>query len=198
MAGGVTIEGADSFEAALKTVKELVMPEAEQAIGESLQELRRVMAPYPPQPDRDRANQNQEHPSPYNTYVRGIGQFPRSSFAQVDGAWVRKGKGAYKKGPKGGKIRRTSQNMKKRWSMTVKRDGDAVSGTLENTAGYSGIVMGHKPGSGEHHDGIPDQVAFHAATGWMNIDDGLAQIQSKIDRAFGRVIERVMQKLRGS
>jgi hypothetical protein len=198
MAGGVTIDGVDSFETALKTVEDLVMPEAERAIGESLEELRKIMAPYPPQPDRDRANQNKEHPSPYNTYVRGIGQFPRSSFAQVDGAWGRKKKGAYKKGPKGGKVRRTSQNLKKKWNLTVKQDGNAVSGVLENTASYSGVVLGHKQGSGEHADSIPDQAPFHADTGWMNIDDGMTQVQPKIDRAFRRVIDRVMQKLRGS
>lgn len=192
----ITDEGFDELQRGLQRASRLALPLAERAIGVALTALESVMAPYPPQPDRDRANQDGEKPSPYNTYVRGIGHFPRSAFRQVEGVWQRKKTGAYKPGPKGGKVRRTSQQLDKRWRIRVVREGHAVVGTLENTASYSGYVIGHKAGV-ESNDGTPAQAPFHAETGWPNVDDSLAHVQPIIDQAFETVIDTFVTQLAG-
>jgi hypothetical protein len=186
----IEAQGFDQLAAALAQATEIATPLAARAVGESLQAIQLVMAPYPNQPDRDRARKAGD-PSPYNTYVRGTGQFPRSAFRKVKGVWQRKLKGAYKPGPKGGTVRRTSQNMDKQWRITVTTGGDGVTGELRNGATYSGYVMGWQSGD-------PQQVAYHAATGWVNADDGIAQAQPQIDAAFDAAIDQIFTQIQGA
>ena len=185
----------DQFTGALRQVGEIAAPLAERAIGEILEELKSIMSPYPAQPDRDRANPGNK-PSPYNTYVRGIGQFPRSSFKNVGGEWQRKKRGAYKAGPKGGTVRRTSQQLGKRWRIRVRGSSKGVEGELSNSAGYAGVVLGHK-GAGSS-DGIPQQADYHGKTGWPNVDDSIAAVQPKRDQIADQLIDEIINRLAGS
>jgi hypothetical protein len=189
-------EGFDELMQALEQAREIALPLGEQAVAVGLTAIRSQMAPYPPQPDRDRAKPP-GGPSPYNTYVRGIGQFPRSSFAQVDGKWERKKKGAYKPGPKGGTVRRTSQEMNKKWRMQVRREGNTVVGELENQASYSGQVMGHKPGA-DNSDGIDYQRPYHAETGWTNVDDAINAARPAFDQAVSQAIDAIVDHIKGT
>lgn len=174
---------------------QVARPLGERAVAAGLTAILRRMEPYPPQPDRDRSRPP-DGPSPYNTYVRGIGHFPRSSFAQVDGKWERKKKGAYKLGPKGGKVWRTSEQLRKKWRLTVDLQGDTVHGTLENEASYSGEVEGHKAGA-DAGDGIAMQAPYHALTGWPNVDDAIEQARPEFDQAVDEAIEAIAAYLKG-
>lgn len=194
MIGGADTSEIDAFAQALKQVEEIAAPLGERAIGVSLTALKNALEPVPPQPDRDRANQDHKHPSPYNRYVRGTGVFPRSSFEMVDGQWKRKKKGAYKKGPKRGKVHYTSEQSPKKWQIQVMAQSGAVEGELRNEASYSGVLWGHKPGVNAD-DGIPEQAPFHTLTGWSNIDDSLTAVQPVIDAAFDKAVEQTVKHL---
>lgn len=185
----------DAFAGALRQVEQLAAPLAERAIGDILEELKTIMSPYPAQPDRDRANPGNK-PSPYNTYVRGIGQFPRSSFKNVGGEWQRKKRGAYKAGPRGGTVHRTSQQLGKRWRIRVRGSSKGVEGVLSNSAGYAGVVLGHK--SAGSSDGIRQQADFHAKTGWPNVDDSIAAVLPKRDQIADQLIDEIINQLAGS
>lgn len=192
-------EGFNELEQALRQASEIALPLGERAVAAGLTAIRQALAPYAPQPDRDRARPP-GGPSPYNTYVRGIGHFPRSSFAQVDGRWERKKKGAYKPGPKGGTVRRTSEQMNKKWRIEVRREpiqgAPAVLGILENQASYSGSVLGHKPG-GDTSDGIALQEPYHALSGWNNVDDAKEQAMPAFHAACDQAIQAVLDHLKG-
>lgn len=195
MAEAVITTGLDEIQEALGQVRQVAAPLVKNAVRLALEAVREQMAPYPPQPDRDRARP-ENGPSPYNTYVRGIGNFPRSAFTRNrQGLWVRKKKGAYEPGPKGGTVRRTSEELSKRWMMWVTDDGDAISGTLVNTASYSGLVMGHHPGASAGDD-IPDQAPYHAATGWVSVDDAIPAAQQTIDALMDEVANKIVELLR--
>lgn len=168
-----------------------MQPIGEWVVAGALDAIKKEWGEYPNQPDRDRANPGNK-PHPYNTYVRGIGQFPRSSFAQVNSKWERKAKGAYKSGPAGGKVRRTSQQMSKRWRMSVHQVDDGVEGELENTASYAGYVIGHSDGSD------PAQVPFHAQTGWVGEEDALQRAQPTIDKLVNAATDEILSRLGGA
>jgi hypothetical protein len=187
------VNGSDDlkrFAEALGQSTEFSIPMAEKAIGIGLSAIREVMAPYPPQPARDRAKT-------FNTYVRGIGRFPKSSFEfeAGEGLWLRKAKSAYLRGPRGGKVRRTSQRLSTKWRLMVWRmDGAGgqfgVEGELRNDATYSGWVNGPIDKAADPH-----QVAPHTLTGWVNADDGLAQAQPEIDAAFAQALDGIVKAL---
>jgi hypothetical protein len=178
----------DDLEGALNKFSAIAMPLASQAIGRLIALAAGEMKVRPPQPDRDRANPGNK-PSPYNTYVRGIGHFPRSAFNGTQ----RKSKGAYKPGPKGGKVRYTSQKMAQKFRMSVTASDTEVTGTLTNEATYSGLVLGHKPDSGLE----PVQAAPHQQTGWPNVEDMEAKMKPIMDQEFDQVITQVIKQLSG-
>lgn len=190
-------EGFNELEQALLQASEIALPLGERAVAAGLTAIRQALAPYAPQPDRDRARPP-GGPSPYNTYVRGIGNFPRSAFAQIDGRWERKKQGAYKPGPKGGTVQRTSQQMNKKWRMTLYQSAllGAAVGELENQATYSGAVLGHKPG-GDLSDGIALQEPYHALSGWNNVDDAKETAMPIFHAACDQAIQAIVDHLKG-
>lgn len=190
-------EGFNELERALREASEIALPLGERAVAAGLTAIRQRLAPYPPQPDRDRAKPP-GGPSPYNRYVRGIGTFPKSSFALIDGKWERKKKGAYKPGPKGGTVQRTSQQLNKKWRMSLYQSAllGAAVGELENTATYSGAVLGHKAG-GDVSDGIALQEPYHALTGWANVDDAREAALPIFHAACDQAIQAVINHLKG-
>lgn len=154
------------------------------AVGLALESVREIMAPYPPQPDRERSGS-------FNTYVRGVGNYPKSSFKQMaDGTWKPSRKLA------AGKIKFTSQRLSTKWRISIAQSAESVDGELSNEAGYSGFVLGHKKGV-QANDNVPEQVDFHATTGWSNIEDAMAQAEGKISAAFEDIADELVLFIKG-
>lgn len=159
----------------LRDAERAFIPFASRAIGRILVALEALVEPYPPQPDRDRA-------STFNTYVRGIGQFPRSAFKRDI-----KAPGGFKvsRKVKTGTIKLTSQQMDRKFHTEVRTTEKEVIGRHWNEATYSGYVLG------------PAQVPWHRATGWANRDEVLDLLQPQIDEEKEAAVEEFMSGLRG-
>jgi len=188
----VEITGVDEVEAALSQISEIALPIGTRVVGAALGEIKNHWSVTPPMPDRDRANPGNK-PSPYNTYVRTQGSFPRSAFKRDQaGEWQRKKNGAYKAGPRGGKFRATSQNIGKQFREEVHQVDDGVEGILKNEATYAGYVIGHDQGAGD-----PEQVSFHKATGWPTIEDAVTAAQPVIHDLEQQAALDLVNKLTG-
>lgn len=166
---------------ALSAVDELFLPYAAKAILVSLSALEQAVSPYPAQPARDRGKS-------FNTYVRGVGFYPRSAFiaaAQEPGGYrVKRRKKA--------QIRHTSEQMDKRYVTVVVQTSKGVEGTLKNTASYSGWVIGSKDAGT-----IPHQMAYHTETGWPNKDDTLEATIPFINEQCEKAIDAMLQNIAG-
>lgn len=155
------------------------IPSAMTEMVRVLVKVQAEISPYPPQPDRMRSGK-------LNTYVRGVGRYPKSAFvpetSEPGGFKVRKTKRA--------QIRHTSQDMASKYRMSVQVTDSNIEGRLWNEADYSGWVIGPK-------EGDPHQVAFHTETGWPNQDDVMTRLQPEIDAHKERAIASLMDTLRG-
>ena len=153
-------------------------------MGIALEAIYDRISPYPPQPDRMRAKT-------FNGYVRGIGVFPKSAFffSSEDQLWQRRPR--ISKATRA-KIRYTSQQMSKKWRLTVvaAADGTGVTGTLANLATYSGWVVGPLDTAKRPH-----QAAWHTLTGWPNSDDSIKAAQPDISAAFGAAMDQIIKIL---
>ena len=175
----VTLKGFDELANSLDMAAALFVAPASRAIAESLLAVQEIIEVYPPQPPRDRA-------ATFNTYVRGRGQYPRSAFIALPG-------GGHKiKRTAAAKIRMTSQQMDKRFRVEVVPTDTDVTGTLKNTATYSGWVLGS-----EDQGETPHQVAFHAETGWVSRDAAIEQAMPAIDEAMNKAIDEFLAGLAG-
>jgi hypothetical protein len=161
----------EKFREALNQSSRIALPLAERAMGLSLTAVEEILAPYPPQPPRDRAKT-------FNTYVRGIGRYPRSAFA---GAKIK---------TKGAKVRRISERLNTKFRTEVRIDGANVLGELRNEASYSGWVLGSKDSSNDPH-----QVRPHEQTGWENQDDAIEEAMPDIDRFFDEMLDDFIKEL---
>jgi len=161
----------EKFREALKQSSQIALPLAEKAIGLALTAVEEILAPYPPQPPRDRAKT-------FNTYVRGIGRYPRSAFS---GAKIK---------TKGVAVKRTSQRLSTKFRTKVTIAGENVLGELRNEADYSGWVLGSKDSSQDPH-----QVEWHKQTGWANRDDALDEAMPDIERFFDEMIDDFIEAL---
>ncbi len=83
---------------------------------------------------------------------------------------------------------RTSQRLDTRFRMLVQPQGTNIEGVLENTASYSGWVIGPKEGN-------PHQVDFHAETGWTNADDAIEQATPQIDKFCDELTSAILDEL---
>jgi hypothetical protein len=160
----------------LAGVERLFIPFASRAIALSLNRLLSLISPYPPQPPRNRGKK-------LNTYVRGVGFYPRSAFVadseQPGGYRVKRAKKAT--------IRYTSEQMDKRYVQKVKATGNGVEGTLQNTASYSGWVIGSKDANE-----VPHQQPYHTETGWPNKDDTLEAVMPFINEQRDKAVNELM------
>lgn len=170
-------ENFDSLAKGLENADELFVPFASEAIAKCLDLINSINGPYPPQPDRMRSGH-------LNTYVRGQGFYPASSFvaeASQPGGF------AIKKTPKA-QIRMTSQQMSTRFKKSVKTSKTAVIGELRNTASYSGFVIGSKQEE-------PRQQSYHAETGWVSKEDALDQAKPEMEKAYTDAVGSFMKSL---
>lgn len=163
----------------LDGIDRLFIPYATKAIAISLNYLKGLISPYPPQPPRNRGGR-------INTYVRGVGFYPRSAFVSDSSE-----PGGYRvKRAKKSTIRYTSEQMDKRYAQVVKSTETGAEGTLKNTASYSGWVIGSKD-----NNEIPHQLPYHTITGWPNKDDTLNAAMPFIDAQRDKAIDQMMQAI---
>ena len=158
----------EKFKEGLRNAEKLIQPLLTIAMGKALTAVKGEDAPYPPQPDRDRAKS-------FNTYVRGVGSYPKSAFVEAP-----KEPGGYKirTGVKRGQIKFTSQQMGSRFTEKVTQKENAVVGNLHNSATYSGYVIGSDD----------EQVKFHAETGWVSTDDAIDRAMPTIEKVVDDAI----------
>lgn len=163
----------------LNGLDKFFVPFASKAVATSLEYLKALISPYPPQPARDRSGS-------FNTYVRGVGFLPRSAFS-ADASEP----GGYKvKRKKTTVIRATSEQMDKRYRTLVGVSPRGVTGILRNEASYSGWVIGSK-----NQTETPHQVPYHTETGWPNKDDTFEQAKPFIDNQCEQAINDMLASL---
>lgn len=173
----VDFRGFDELARALDTADELFLPLASQAMSMAVLAIEEEIAPYPPQPPRDRSKH-------FNTYVRGQGFYPKSAFVEDKSQ-----PGGYRtKKVKTGQIRFTSQQMDKKFRGKVEISKNVVTGTLRNEASYSGYVIGS-----ESED--PRQTDFHAETGWTSKEDAIQRAMPKIENAIQNAVDEFLARL---
>jgi len=141
-------------------------------MGLALTAVEEIISPYPPQPPRDRAKT-------FNTYVRGVGRYPKSAFT-----------GGKVKLKKGAKVKRTSQRLNTKFRTEVNVQNDEVLGELRNEASYSGWVLGSEDKTKDPH-----QMEYHAQTGWVNEDEALRQADGEISRIFDEMADDFLKSL---
>lgn len=169
----------DKFTGATRKMIAVAVAPAVRAIGLSLAEIQRRLAPYPPQPSRTRAKT-------FNTYVRGIGRFPRSAFTERPGGGFKISRRKAR-----GRIRYTSQQMNRRFEIEVKAVGQGVEGELRDNATYSGWVLGTTDQSADPH-----QVLYHAETGWTSKDDAIEQAMPTINQLLSDLGDQIVGSLK--
>lgn len=171
----ITTPDSGKLEKALDNATTMFVAFASKAMAKSLVAIEEAISPYPPQPDRMRSGH-------LNTYVRGQGQYPRSAFVAKKSE---PGGFTTKRVPRAS-IRFTSQQMDKRFRKEVTPSSQEIIGKLENTASYSGYVIGSKSED-------PRQTSFHAETGWKNKEDALEvakpQINMYVEEAIGEFMK---------
>lgn len=170
---------ADALGRALTNAVEQFKHLASKTMALSLKAVEEEVSPYPPQPNRMRSGH-------MNTYVRGQGSYPKSAFvpdASAPGGFATKR-------VKTGVVRFTSQQMDKRYHMSVTDAGQSIEGRLWNSATYSGYVIGSKTDD-------PRQQSFHAETGWPNKEDSFEAAKPKINSFVEAVIDEFMLAVKG-
>ena len=174
----------DKVIAGLEDADNLFLPLLSRAVGISLEAVKEAIQPTPAQPSRTRSKH-------FNTYVRNIGSFPKSAFvpsAGTPGGFKVMGKN---KLVKAGKVRMTSQQMDKRFQMSVTTNGSGVEGNLHNYATYSGWVLGPLGG------GTPHQVEAHSMTGWVNTDQAIQEAMPKVRGAIQLALVQLTKQIAG-
>jgi hypothetical protein len=164
-------QSVERLEKLLANAVDNFTPFASKALLRCEEAVKEIIQVYPPQPSRTRSGS-------FNTYVRGVGSYPKSMFVS-DASQP----GGYKlKKKKIGKIRYTSQQLDKRWSMYVTAKSGKVEGALTNGASYSGYVNGFETGN-------VHQVGFHKETGWISSDDAIEQAMPEIEAISKQAVD---------
>jgi hypothetical protein len=132
------------------------------AATNSLLLLESDLKEYPPQPPRDRGVR-------FNTYVRGIGHFPKSYFT---------GGGAGS-----GQVRYTSEKLGASYGHRVRTGARGAEGELTNPVSYQEFVQG------EH------QQDYHDETGWETVEEVMAKHKDEIDREIDQAMEMFLRSL---
>jgi hypothetical protein len=148
----IEVTGFEELSKRLGNAEQLLQPLAIQVVAGAVTEIKKQFLPYPPQPSRTRAKS-------FNTYVRGVGQYPRSSFVAAQSA-----PGGFKVKPtRKASVRYTSEQMDDKFTTSVQPGNGEIIGNVHNSASYSGWVIGEKD----------DQRPYHAETGWVDEEKAL-------------------------
>jgi len=183
LAKNLESNGIDELIKALQETPEMAKPIFKKAIVASLELIKGVVKPYPPQPSRTRSTR-------FNTYVRGIGHYPKSAF--VEGQLDPKAK---KTARKEGKVRLVSERLGSKWTQAVEFGDEAVEGAIGNIASYADKVQG--PKKGEEPPGYQgeNQEDFHAVTGWVSLYGAVDDVQEEIYNTFDDGVEELAKTL---
>jgi hypothetical protein len=175
--------GIDELIKALQETPEKARPIFKKAVMASLELIKGVVKPYPPQPSRTRAET-------FNTYVRGTGHYPKSAF--VEGQLDPKAK---KTARKEGKVRLVSERLGSKWTQAVEFSDEAVEGIIGDTASYADHVQG--PKKGEEPEGYrgETQTDFHAETGWVSLYGAVDDVQEEIYATFDDGVKELTEAL---
>lgn len=168
MAKTFEIEGFDELLEALEQAPEIARPIMAKKMTASLQALRGILQPYPPQPDRNRARS-------FNTYARGFGQRPRSYF----GGGSRQVRSLKALG------RATSERLGTKWTQEVEIEPGAITGVIGNTASYANVVQGDSE----------DQNYWHGVTGWITMETALEEANPEIFANFSEGVDEILVAL---
>jgi hypothetical protein len=176
-------KGIDELIKALQETPEIAKPIFKKAIDLSLDLIRGVVRPYPPQPSRTRAKT-------FNTWERGAGHYPKSAF--VGEQLSPKAKRIAKKQ---GKARLISEILGKKWTQEIEFTDEAVEGVIGNTASYADYVQG--PKRGEEPEGYErhPQAEFHAVTGWVSLYGAVDDVQEEIYATFDDGVKELTEAL---
>lgn len=108
------------------------------------------------------------------TIVDDAGQYPPESAANNPPApYYQRGMGTV---TSSGSIRRTSENLSKRW----RTDAKATGVDIENTASYAQFVHGRR------------QARFHGRRGWRKLKPTARRLMPQIQRAIVRQWARIV------
>lgn len=161
----ITVSGAGIPREKLEKAAGKIVAGARQALYKNALVAQRSLATYPPQPSRTRAQT-------FNTYVRGVGSFPKSAFNTATGK-TRPGarKGRY------GAVRYTSQRLGTQWYVAHGIDRNEASVVIGNRATYAPFVQARDGvgGNAKLH-----QQLYHRATGWLTLEDALERQMPQI------------------
>jgi hypothetical protein len=182
------------FQAALTQIEDRALPAAAEMIYRILARIQETLSVIPEQPARDRARGTDSKGREvvhFNTYVRNIGNFPKSAFVQVQrgdkaGQWKRKKTGAYDQG----KVRYTSEQSSKRWGIYVNEGDHEITGELRNDASYSGWVFGTIDQSMTLH-----QVPWHTLTGWTYTEQAIEITRTDVDAMLAEQVTQIVEML---
>lgn len=151
-------------------LKQVADPKAlEEAMRESLKVVQQEASRFPPQPSRTRAKS-------FNTWVREVGQMPRSAF----GVSRKTGKTTIRRA--GRAVLRKSEMLLKKWKEAqpqIRIGGGYIVGRITNAASYGKFVQGIR------------QARFHAATGWKTTE----QIQKANEKRILGIFEKALKAM---
>lgn len=122
---------------------------AQTRFQETIDRVMDIVTVYPPQPDRMRSGR-------FNTYVRGIGRFPRDAFTD-DGTLIGIS-------PFVDRIQFMSEQLGQQWQTDIEVHPDRADCWIYNTASYADYVVGSR------------QVWFHELTGWPSLGGALDDV----------------------
>lgn len=183
MAKNLKSNGIDELIKALQETPEIAKPIFKKAITASLELIKGVVKPYPPQPSRTRSKR-------FNTYVRGAGHYPRSAF--VEGQLDPKAK---KIAHKEGAVRLVSERLGTKWTQAIDFSDEAVEGVIGNSASYADHVQGPKKGQEPEGYQGETQTDFHAETGWVSLYGAVDDVQEQIYNTFDDGVKELTEAL---
>ena len=143
----------------------------EAAMGEALKVVQQEASRFPPQPSRTRSKH-------FNTWMREVGQLPRSAF----GVSKKTGKTTIRRAGK--YVIRRSEYLLQKWKVAqpqIRAGSGYIVGRITNAASYGVFVQGAR------------QAKFHAQTGWKTVE----QIQNAQSARIAKVFEAALKKMLG-
>lgn len=167
---GIEEKGFDTLELQLKQMSD--MTPLVEAMKDALTVVKQEASRFPPQPSRTRSKH-------FNTWVREVGQLPRSAF----GISSKTGKLTIRR--RGVGVLRASEKLLAHWKEAqpqVTVTPTSIEGRVTNPVSYGPFVQGEQ------------QASFHAQTGWLTTQAILSKQQARIVAVFEKALQRKLQQ----